>query len=1436
MPHRLHLAGAALAAIVSWATPLVARPVAAGELPAGGAVRDSEGTASGLADRLAAEDPDALIAAAEEAGDAARGAVIFQAAHLACVKCHATDDQPTLLGPRLDAMPPGVARDRLVGHVIESLLTPSAVIQPEYRGVGIVDDSGRAVVGIVVRETDQELVLRSALQPDLETTIQVSSIAERTESSTSLMPTGLANLLGGRSEFLDLVKYLVEIARGGVERAAELRPASALLAAAKLPAYERDIDHAAFLAEWSDPDTSQQSLARGEALYGRACSSCHGTIDTPGSLPTAPRFADAGVRFKAGSDPLSMYRTLTNGAGQMAAQRWMVPSQKYDVIHYLRETFLKRHDPSPVDPLTPEYLAALPQGTSRGPKSVAVEPWRVHDYGPFLAGSFEVGGGGGNVARKGLAIRLDAGAGGVGNGRAWMLYELDTLRMAAAWTGSGFIDWAGINFDGRHNEHPRIAGDVQFVLPTMPGWGDPTSGSFLDPRPLGRDGRPFGPLPRMHARFHALHHAGDRIVLEYSVGDARVFEVAGLEPPVPGFESSAVFSRGFSIGPRLRPLAVRLGSEPVAAALVGRPQSAGQGEKGMAIVRRDGFVDLLIPAGTDDLDVCVAVAAVPFDRLEAHAAALPVPDAPARLVGRPSAPLWAAPIRTTTVRGEDAGPFAVDLLKVPSPNPWNAQVRFSGVDFIGTDGDAAVLCSWDGDVWRCQDLSSESGRLTWRRIATGLYQPLGIKVIDGGILVGCRDRIVRLVDLDGDGQTDRYDTFNDDHQVTEHFHEFAMGLEADGAGNIYYAKSARHALPAVVPHHGTLLRVKHDGSETEILATGFRAANGVCVEPDGTFWVTDQEGHWNPKNRINHVRPRGFYGNMLGYHAVTDERDEAMEPPVIWISNSFDRSPAELLRVDGDGWRGLDGRLLELSYGEGRIHLVLDEPSARVGVRQGGMVALPMPDLPTGVMRGRFSPGDGQLYACGLHAWAGNRTDPGGFFRIRRTALPLTIPVGLHAEPGRIVLDFQEPLDPAAASDTAAWRVKTWGLERSKRYGSKHIDERQRDVTVAAVSADGLTVSLSVPELQPTWCYELRWQVRSASGGPISGMLHGTMHTPAPSVRGAGSSVTVPAAGAAARVAKVFVLAGQSNMEGQAVVDLDGDDYNGGRGTLVDLFRDPNLASRFSNLRNPDGSWRTRDDVFVRYQRESQPLLTGPLGIGYSVYGGSHHFGAELQFGHVVGDWYASVDGSPVVLVKTAWGGKSLFKDFRPRSAGPASDAAGKPVSAPGPYYTTMIEQVRGAVAAVPEFVPGAIRGELAGFVWWHGWNDGCDPKRAVPAYEENLASLIRDVRRDLGHENLPFVIGELTGPWIDAPAGWSGVRQAQAAVASRPEFAAGVRFVATRDCVRAAEDSPNPGHGHHEFGNAETYLLVGDALGKAMVSLLSGTSPPLDRGVSTSD
>ncbi|MSQ92985.1 MAG: sialate O-acetylesterase [Gemmataceae bacterium] len=291
---------------------------------------------------------------------------------------------------------------------------------------------------------------------------------------------------------------------------------------------------------------------------------------------------------------------------------------------------------------------------------------------------------------------------------------------------------------------------------------------------------------------------------------------------------------------------------------------------------------------------------------------------------------------------------------------------------------------------------------------------------------------------------------------------------------------------------------------------------------------------------------------------------------------------------------------------------------------------------------------------------------------------------------------------------------------------------------------------------------------------------------------------------------KVFILAGQSNMEGQAVADLDGKDYNHGKGTLKALMNDPAKRQLFKHLKNEKGQWTVRDDVWVRYQREKQPLLAGPLTIGFSIYGGKHHFGPELQFGHVVGDRVRS----QILLIKTAWGGKSLYKDFRPPSSG----------GEVGPYFKKMLAEVRLALDNLKtDFPKYEGQGyELAGFVWYHGWNDGVDPKNAVPEYEQNLVNLIKDVRQDLQTPQLPVVIGELTGPWVKAPGAWATLRQAQANAVSRPEFKGNAIFVETHDFVRRAEDSPNPGHGHHEFGNAETYFLVGDTLGKGMVKLLA--------------
>jgi glucose/arabinose dehydrogenase len=478
--------------------------------------------------------------------------------------------------------------------------------------------------------------------------------------------------------------------------------------------------------------------------------------------------------------------------------------------------------------------------------------------------------------------------------------------------------------------------------------------------------------------------------------------------------------------------------------------------------------------------------------LDAYAAASPPPTSLEPLThGGPQR--WPEVIKTQAVIGRDEGPFAVDVLTVPDNNPWLCQMRPSGFDFL-PDGRSAAVCTWDGDVWRVGGVDDPAQGLTWHRIASGLFQPLGLKVVGGRIYVGCRDQIVCLRDLNGDGETDFYESFNSDHQVTAHFHEFAMGLQVDAEGNFYYAKAACHGLPAVVPHHGTLLRVGKHGGSTEILATGFRAPNGVCLNSDGTFFLTDQEGFWNPKNRINWVKRGGFYGNMWGYHDVNDPSDDVMESPVCWITNAFDRSPAELVRVESTNpaWSPLRGALLNLSYGNGKVFVVPHEVVA--GRMQGGMCALPFPAFPTGVMRGRFHPSSGHLYACGLFAWAGDRTQPGGFYRVRATGRPMFVPIGLAARRHSLAITFTGPLDRKMASDPARYTTKTWSLKRTVNYGSDHYDERPARIDGASVSDDGRTVFLEIPELRPTWCMEVTYAIHAEGGEPVEGVIHNTIH------------------------------------------------------------------------------------------------------------------------------------------------------------------------------------------------------------------------------------------------------------------------------------------------------------------------------------------------------
>ena len=291
----------------------------------------------------------------------------------------------------------------------------------------------------------------------------------------------------------------------------------------------------------------------------------------------------------------------------------------------------------------------------------------------------------------------------------------------------------------------------------------------------------------------------------------------------------------------------------------------------------------------------------------------------------------------------------------------------------------------------------------------------------------------------------------------------------------------------------------------------------------------------------------------------------------------------------------------------------------------------------------------------------------------------------------------------------------------------------------------------------------------------------------------------------------VYILAGQSNMQGQAVIDLDHPKYyNSGRGTLNFLMNpktsSPALIKRLSHLKDKQGKWVVRNDVMISYQRERGQSKIGPLSIGYAVYDGKHHFGPELQFGHLIGN----ATKNPVLLIKTAWGGKSLYKDFRPPSA---VKRGGGEV---GVYYTKMLKEVDETLKYSGKLFPKLKDKpyQIKGFVWFQGWNDMFNDQ-GKKEYKLNMIDLINDVRKEWKRPLLPVVIGE-TGN-----GGNMDVRNAQKEAALHPPFKGNVKFVPTRSFLRKKEDSPNTGHGHHWFGNAESYFLIGDALGKAMIDLL---------------
>ena len=404
---------------------------------------------------------------------------------------------------------------------------------------------------------------------------------------------------------------------------------------------------------------------------------------------------------------------------------------------------------------------------------------------------------------------------------------------------------------------------------------------------------------------------------------------------------------------------------------------------------------------------------------------------------------WPQTIVTQGKRGEGPGPYVVDRITTPYPgvyegapkggdwkdNVFQRRIMIAGFDFF-PGGTRAALSTWEGDVWIVDGIDGDLDQLTWHRFASGLFEPLGLVIVDGVVHASGRDQITRLHDLNGDGEADYYENFNNQSTNSQGFHEFQFDLQTDAKGNFYTAKAAPVRAGGrgfgggggngeVTPFAGTVHRISPDGKKREVYATGLRAPNGIGVSPDGQVTTGDNEGTWMPACPLNWVKPGSYHGVEDSAHRKPLPRPE---PPLCWISKAYDNSGGSQVWVTSDRWGPFKGELLHLSYGRAAVYLVLKQAGrgAHAGRASCGCWAAPTPAQITGTpgqltssaMRARFNPADGQLYVAGLSGWQSDAVALTGFDRIRYTGKEVHSVRGLARHDRRRRADLQPPARP----------------------------------------------------------------------------------------------------------------------------------------------------------------------------------------------------------------------------------------------------------------------------------------------------------------------------------------------------------------------------------------------------------------------------------------
>ncbi len=711
-----------------------------------------------------------------------------------------------------------------------------------------------------------------------------------------------------------------------------------------------------------------------------------------------------------------------------------------------------------------------------------------------------------NLTPRGLILNLGH--------NLWACFDTDLLRIACIWEGEpgkppvtpealapGSYHIAGQKTKDGQDYLPKPAGKVWLANGIYPGWQVGDKPNFTDPREPGPSKEEVGrgPLPKEFGRFIALDRNDKTLILDplgQSLNFVLRYEVSGtaVKEAWVFAEGPKEFIRSFTVAPHSEPLLL----------MVGQDKEYKDYRLPWVRVRiADGQMMLSIdPSEEERRFVLRGTVGARWELEYAPLKSQPVLEV-----------ICTFPPTLTTHATLSTKPdaYVLDDIPLPVPNPWKRNVRLADIAFLNDQGDAAGV-TFDGDVWLISGLKGDLEKVTWKRFASGLHEPMSIvarpterrtsnaehrtskdqssalsvgsSMLDVDLFVFDRSGIWKLVDTNNDRECDRYEMFCNLFAQTAETREFPNSMKLGPDGSLYISKGGQEGT-TFGKHNGTVIKVAPDGKKFEVIGYGLRQPF-IGVHPKtGLVTASDQQGNYVPSTPIQIIEKNQFYGHVPTI-APKEVYPAPITEPLTWIPHPVNPSGATQVWLTDAKLGPINDELIHVGYNRPELFRVM--MNTRFKRPQAAVMSFER-DLDFGPLNAHVNPADGQLYVVGFQVWGTTAKKLSGLVRLRYMDKPRVLLKEVTPTDKGLLLRFNAKLDEKLATDPASYSAERWNYKRTFDYGSPHLKldgstgQEWLTASSAYLSKDGMSVLVGFPDMK-AGVHQMRigWGLKSADG------------------------------------------------------------------------------------------------------------------------------------------------------------------------------------------------------------------------------------------------------------------------------------------------------------------------------------------------------------------